>query len=366
MPKPSVVDEAEFRSRFEPLLNALPSEIMKDYAFFDIPCDRPPWFDTGLHLEPGDRTTTFARGRTCLDGTDLWFGPDFQIWRRIGENGQISRGTRAGNSFEAESAGRLFFASYFPGEWATQTGELATPPEDYQTVTGDFTILVIRWRVDQLAGLRAMAAYGDVNGFIADEIERLTRPVTPPKNWSYLWFLGPAEVYRSIERDGRAGAICCRTHRDVGLLIRDAPLAFEPDTRLRWSWKVDELPSKQGEDRLETHDYLSIAVEFDNGQDITYLWSSELPVGQSFRCPIPSWTARETHVVIRSGPQGLGEWRDEERDVFADYAAAIGGPAPARITRVWLIAVSLFQGNEGKCQYSDIAFVTRNGIVTVT
>ena len=30
-----------------------------------------------------------------------------------------------------------------------------------------------------------------------------------------------------------------------------------------------------------THDYLSIAVEFDNGQDLTSLWSSALPVGET-------------------------------------------------------------------------------------
>jgi hypothetical protein len=361
-----ILSEAEFKSRFGALLRPVPPEVIRDYSFFDMPANRPPRRDTGLKLEAGEHVTTFARGRTCLDGTDLWFGPDFQIWRRIGERGQVSRGTRAGNTFAAEAAGPLFFASYFPGEWSTQTGEQATPPEAYDLVSGDFTVLVIRWRVDPLEGLRALAAHGDVNGYIGDEIDRLVNPITPPKDWSYLWFLGTAEVYRSFERDGRAGAICCRTHRDTGLIIKEAPLAFEPGTRLRWSWKVDKLPSKVAEDRLETHDYLSIAVEFDNGQDITYLWSSELPVERSFRCPIPTWTARETHVVVRSGAQGLGEWRDEERDVFADYAAAIGGPTPARIVRVWLIAVSLFQGDEGKCRYSDIALVSGDRVLSVT
>jgi hypothetical protein len=75
---------------------------------------------------------------------------------------------------------------------------------------------------------------------------------------------------------------------------------------------MDELLSKVREDNLITHDYLSIAVEFDNGQDITYYWSSELPVGTGFRCPITTWTARETHVVARSGLEGLGQWLNEE------------------------------------------------------
>jgi hypothetical protein len=48
-------------------------------------------------------------------------------------------------------------------------------------------------------------------------------------------------------------------------------------------------------------------------------------------------------VVLRSGLGGLGQWFNEERDVFRDYAEQIGGPLPARIVRVWLIAVNLFQ-----------------------
>ncbi len=142
-------------------------------------------------------------------------------------------------------------------------------------------------------------------------------------------------------------------------------LPFLPGTRLRWAWRMEELPSKVREDVLLTHDYLSIAVEFDNGQDITYYWSAELPEGTGFRCPIPTWTARETHVVARSGREGLGQWLREDRDVLADYEAKIGGPLPGKIVRVWLIAVSLFQHTEGKCDYADISFLTRDGAVKV-
>jgi hypothetical protein len=128
---------------------------------------------------------------------------------------------------------------------------------------------------------------------------------------------------------------------------------------------MEELPSQTREDTLPTHDYLSIAVEFDNGQDITYFWSAELPVDTGFRCPIPTWTERETHVVARSGRDGLGQWFKDERDVYRDYEAKIGGTLPAKIVRVWLIAVSLFQHSEGKCQYADISFLSDKGAVQV-
>ena len=63
--------------------------------------------------------------------------------------------------------------------------------------------------------------------------------------------------------------------------------------------------------------------------------------------------------------RGIGQWFNEERDVYRDYGEKIGGPFPAKIVRVWLIAVSLFQRTEGKCQYADISFVTDDGVMPV-
>jgi hypothetical protein len=355
----------EFQERFETLLSRLSNEDVTAHAFIDVPSDRKPWLDTGIDLSAGERVTTFAVGKTFLKGTDLWFGADFQLWCRIGPDGEIFRGTRASHTFVVEKPGRLYLASYFPGEWATRTGELATPDDVYEQASGSLTALVVRWRVEPLDGLEKLAALGDVDGLIASEIDRLNNPVVPPQGWSYLWFVGPAEIYRPCRTPEKASAICCHTHRDVGLLQKDVSLPLEPNTRLRWAWRMDRLPSEVREDTLATHDYLSIAVEFDNGQDITYYWSAELPVGTAFRCPIPTWTARETHVAIRSGREGLGEWFSEERNVHRDYLDFIGGAAPARIVRVWLIALSMFQGREGECRYADIAFVNDEGVTPI-
>ena len=142
-----------------------------------------------------------------------------------------------------------------------------------------------------------------------------------------------------------------------------------PDTRLRWRWRVDALPSAVAEDSLPTHDYLSIAVEFDNGLDLTYMWSASLSVGTVFPCPLPNWDQRETHAVVRSGTAELGQWLDEERDVHADYTAMIApgasAPAPTRIVRVWLIAVSLFQKGEGACRFAAIHLHNARGAIDI-
>jgi hypothetical protein len=127
---------------------------------------------------------------------------------------------------------------------------------------------------------------------------------------------------------------------------------------------MDTLPSRSREDELPTHDYLSLAVEFDNGQDLTYFWSAELPPETGFRCPIPTWQGRETHVVVRSGQAGLGQWLPEERNLYADYKRWVGEP-PARIVRVWLIALSLFRRQEGQCEYGAIELVTGDQLTVV-
>jgi hypothetical protein len=92
-----------------------------------------------------------------------------------------------------------------------------------------------------------------------------------------------------------------------------------------WSWRVTTLPSLVGENTLGTHDYLSIAVEFDNGQDMTYLWSSSLAVGNAFRCPA----------------------------------------LPARIVAVWLIALSPFQRRMGECAYRGIRLIGQSAFVWI-
>jgi DUF3047 family protein len=120
-----------------------------------------------------------------------------------------------------------------------------------------------------------------------------------------------------------------------------------------WRWKVDRLPSGAAEDTLLCHDYLSLALEFENGRDLSWYWSARLPPETHFACPIPQWTPRETHLVVRSGAAGLGAWQSERRDVYADYRRAIGEP-PRRIVAAWLIANSLFQHGSGSAEFADI------------
>jgi hypothetical protein len=353
---PPPVSDSEFRATLQPWVATVPQGLLAGHAFHRLPATQPPWFDTGVDLVPGESVTLLADGRVYLSrALDIWVGPSFQLWCRVGADGPVFRGTRATHSFVTPHGGRLWLASYFPGEWADPTGRLGTPLDEYAKVSGGLSVLVLRWRpgVDASAELCRLAQDTRTPGLVLAEVERLDQPVPVPESWDYLWYLGPGEIYRpTLAPDGRP-AISCRTHGDVGILRREARLPLVPGTRLRWSWRVDQLPTDLAEDTLPSHDYLSIAVEFDDGQDLTYYWSAALPEGTVYRCPLPTWRDKETHVVVRSGRGNLGRWLDEERDLFDDYRRILGGPA-REVVRVWLIANSLFQRGHGRCEYASI------------
>ncbi len=360
-------DDRSFRNTLAPWIADLPAGLLAEHRFHFLPARQPPWFDTGLDVAAGDAITLLADGRVYLSRLlDLWVAPSFQLWWRVGEMGPVMRGTRSTHTFRARATGRLWLASYFPGEWADPSGRLGTPESDYGKVSGGLSVCVIKWRpgMETAAAFRRFANDTRVPGLVLAEAERHDQPVPTPEHWDYLWYLGPGEIYRpSTAPDGRA-TICCHTHGDVGILRREARLPLVPGTRLAWTWRVDELPIDLAEDTLPSHDYLSIAVEFDDGQDITYYWSATLPAGTVYRCPLPTWKDKETHVVVRSGRGQLGEWLAEERDLHADYARIIGGPA-REVVRVWLIANSLFQRGHGRCEYASISVASGDRTVSL-
>jgi hypothetical protein len=354
-----VAPEPIGRDALERLLAALPGDAVDDARVVDVPADRPPWHDTGIALRAGDTVTTFAVGRVYLSRLlDVWVGPPFQLWFRAG--GDVFRGTRATNTFTAAADASLELASYVPGEWSEPDGSLGTDAREYRRMKGGMVVLVVCWApgADSEAMLRQVSA-DDTSGLAAAELDRRATSVPEPDGWQYLWYLGRSEIYRADDAH-----IHCDTHGDVGILQRDVEVPLTDDTRLRWSWRVDELPSELAEDTLPTHDYLSVALEFDNGQDLTWHWSAELEPGRSYRCPLPTWKDKETHMVVRSGTADLGRWVSEEVAVRRDYESAVGTP-PARIVRAWLIANSLSQRGRGRCAYRDIELVDGERTVRV-
>jgi len=318
-----------------------------------LPAEVPPWTDTGVRLAKGDEVSILAEGRVVAnEAAGLSFGPRYALWTRVGERGPVWTGTRGTQSFRAEREGALELA-ILCGEWKTPDGALATPVAAYAEQKGGLDVLIVRWRGEAQAGLEALRAAASDEPLVADELARAAAPAVRPAGWSYLWFLGQSETFRARRADG-SHSIECRSEDDVAILRRPLDFPLEADTEIRWRWKLDRLPSAKPEDTLLCHDYLSVAAEFDNGRDLSWFWSSSLAPETHFHCPIPQWTPRETHLAVRSGTAGLGEWHDERRRVRDDYRRAMGEP-PRRIVALWLIATSVFQHGSGAAEFADLS-----------
>lgn len=356
-------DLATWRTELERWVGTVPAALIEEHRFVELPATRPPWTGTGLHLAQGQALTWLATGRVYLSrALDIWVEPSFQLWGRVGDHGEVFRGTRTTHSFVARHAGELHMASYFPGEWSTPEGAVGSGAGDYHTVSGGMTALLLKWRngIDPTKWLVDAARRPDTPAPVKAEAERLGGVPEKPAGWDYLWYVGPSEIYRPCNAPDGRPAICCETRGDAAILRRPASTPLVPGTVLHWQWRVTRLPASLREDSMPSHDYLSIAVEFDDGQDISYHWSTELPAGTVYRCPLPAWKDKETHVVVRSGQANLGCWLDEQRDLYEDYRRIIGGPARS-VVGVWLIAISLFQRGRGQCEYSAIEISSPDG-----
>ena len=281
------------------------------------------WRRSGVTVRRGENFAVSARGAVWASRPfSIVMEPRAALWVRISGSGRIAKPADNDHVFSAWADGEVEFFLKALSEWASPVGDLLSPER--------------------------APTQGDIKVRIAPT-ERAATECAMPKDWHYLWRLGDGTIYKP-RADGEIGI---RTHGDVGILQTEVDHPITPRTRLEWSWRVDRLPSRLPEDLQLTHDYLSVAVEFDDGNDLTFMWSAGLPHDHIFACPLSFWCDRETHWVVRTPRDGLGVWHTESRDLWNDTQRAYGS-RPARAVRLWLIANSVFQRNDGAAIVRDL------------
>lgn len=346
-----------FNKSVTDLITRARSPELAAYRLFEIKGPDLPWIDLGLEAAKGQQVTFLLTGRMWIARQfDLWFPPGLVFHARTrGKRPNYSPGTDTGTMTAAHD-GPLEMARA-AAQFSNEDGKLWTPQDEYRKQEATIIGVALLWKGDAATGLASLAAQGDVDGLVAAEITRLKRGRKLPEGWSnYFGLGGGAEVFSRAEN----GDIVCESTGLASIIERPLSLPFSARPKLGWRWKIDELPSAVAEDQAPFHDYLSIGVKFEDGQDLTYIWSAALPMGKVFRCPLAGWSQIETHMIVDSGPKGLGSWRTFQRDIAADYAAHIGGPASG-VSHIWLLAVTPFQRRRGACRYADIGVVTGDG-----
>jgi Protein of unknown function (DUF3047) len=333
-------------------LRGLVATVAADARLARVPVNRPPWTPTGLAVTAGEDVSWLAWGSMhLLRPLPVALRPRLALRGRVGDGAPVE-GARDTVTFRADRTGELRLGSVYPGELQAD-GTITTDRIPYRAMAGALSAVVARWAPgsDPHGALESVVGR-DPSGLCAAEAARLADPPVPPDGWDTHPLTGREQAFYPS-----GSGITVNADWTSAIIRHPAQMTLTPSLRLRWSWRVDTLPSRLPEDTALTHDYLSLALEFDDGQDLTWYWSCCLPEGVSYRCPLPHWRRRETHIVARAGTAGLGRWIDQERPVLADHQAAIGGPAPSRVVRAWLIAQTVPQAGHAMGEFSRIELV---------
>lgn len=349
---------AEFRKEVENIVVRANSSELADYRVFEINGSDLPWIDLGLSGAKGQQVTFLTTGQWWISREhDLWFRHGLGFHAR-------TRGQQAIHSPGTDTS-TITLLSDGPIEVARLTcliadadGKLTIPADLYRKEDFHMVGVALLWRGDAAKGLASISSAGhQIGALIATEQARIARGRKLRDGWSNIFLLGGGEEHFTWDANGE---ISCESAGSASIIERPLPISLAMRPKLSWRWKIDELPSDVAEDQPAVHDYLSIGIRFEDGQDLTYIWSAALPVGKVFRCPLPGWNTVETHMVVNSGKDGLGVWRAVQRDIASDYAAHIGGSAKS-ISHVWLLAITPFQRRRGACRYADIRIETADG-----
>lgn len=352
----------QFENQIRAMATPLAGKEIIGLKVLNLSADVGPWLDTGLALKPGDKVTMVVDGKMWLSrALNLSFNAPFATWARIGSKGPIFRGARNTNTFSAGNSGNLQLKLHPGLRWLDTTGNyLGDPAAVNPDAGGGVNVAIIQWSptADISKELRHLADTEPLATWPATELDRQANQKMPPNGWKNIWEADTSEIFTEVAvltaLNAPSKAIELNMHDDATIIEKETPFDLTPQTTLSWKWKAVKLPSQVSENSLPTHDYMSIAVKFDNGKDLTFFWSKDLPVDTSFHCPLPGWAQRETHVVARSGTDDLNKWLSEDKNILEYYKKAIGGPLPKKITHVWLIGVSFLQHAEGVSQFGDI------------
>jgi len=122
-----------------------------------MPGRQAPWVVSDMLLDCGDEVTYFIDGRVYANRfLDIYVSPALQVWCKIGDQGELFRGTRNSHSFVAGSSGPLQFGNYFPNDWADIHGNRVQSDDVYASMQGEVKIVIVRWSGIARDGLQSL------------------------------------------------------------------------------------------------------------------------------------------------------------------------------------------------------------------
>ncbi len=317
------------------------------------------WLPTGVRVTDGQAFTVFTEGNLDV-GLGVPLEPRHLYWYRIGAAGSPRNLASNFETLTAQGSGELYLTIRpFGFYWDNPTGSYPAEVAAAEGLPTNLAAVTVAWKDDPEQAIEQLSSPGNLSSAAASAARSdLQSKKQLPEGFDHLHILGRSNTFSQWRGDERHG-IHAQTSDEVGIVKVPLDIPLTDSTSIEFDWRYLSLPALGPETEVGFHDYVSLAVEFDNGQDITWFWSANLEAGLSFRCPLPWWDTRETHIVLQSGTPELGKWFSHQRPVKADYLNAVGGKAPERIVGVWFIINSVFGRQQAEAYFSDV--VIRDG-----
>ena len=149
-----------------------------------------------------------------------------------------------------------------------------------------------------------------------------TTQKTVPEGWERSVNAGEPDL-QLVQDDGKQ-ALRMRSDQASFSLQKKIHISLQASPFLVWDWKVTELP-KGGDFRHSDSDdqAAQLIIAFSSSRFLSYIWDSTAPKGTIASASAPLFK-KIFAVVMQSGPQGLGTWITERRNLIDDYKQAYG------------------------------------------
>ncbi len=199
-----------------------------------------------------------------------------------------------------------------------------------------------------------------------------------PEGWRPLTFkaIERHTTYQLVKDEG-AVVVKAESKASASGLLREIEVDPRAYPILEWRWKVkDLLPGsdatrKEGDDypariyvtfrydpekvgfleRLKYRAARTVSGEYPPLAAINYIWG-----GAERGAAVPSpYTGRARMIVVEAGPEKLGRWVKEERNILEDYRKAFGEEPPP-ISGVAIMTDTDNTGGSAVAWYGDILF----------
>jgi hypothetical protein len=177
------------------------------------------------------------------------------------------------------------------------------------------------------------------------------------KGWDEKSFVGNTQY--SVEKEDSNFVLHAFADSTASGLHKKIKINVKEWQHLSWRWKVIQLPEKGDVRFKETDDYgARVYVVFPkllkwNTRTISYIWAKKLP--KEKKHPNPWLPKHVIMVAVESGPDSLGRWIREKRNVYEDYKN-IFKEEPPKAGAIAIMSDSDNTGGKAEAFYDDFVF----------